>query len=170
MVKQNKRDKSTIYSSIIKNKKYKDLDINGNSISNNIFISNNDSTSNDDSTFNDSISDDNFISDDDSKFSINHKKIESNKLGSNIKIQKSCIIYLCDNSEGKSACKELGVGGNGICIHNRQRKICKDGKDLGIGGGCICDHYRERRRCKDCKKLGIVGGCLFNHNNQKSQY
>ena len=55
-------------------------------------------------------------------------------------------------------CKNIGVGGNGICEHNKRKTRCKECK-----GGSICEHGKHRAICKDCK-----GGSICEHNNQKS--
>ncbi len=44
-----------------------------------------------------------------------------------------------------------------MCLHGRQKNICKD-----CDGTSICEHNKRRDRCKDCKGVGICS-----HNRQK---
>jgi len=72
-------------------------------------------------------------------------------------------------------CKVLGIGGGGLCEHNRKRNQCKPCGGSSIcshgrmrahcvdcGGTSICPHRRRRNRCKVCKGNSI---CL--HGNIK---
>ena len=63
---------------------------------------------------------------------------------------------LSDFYEGRNQCKTCRYQ-NSKCIHNKEKKHCKDCK-----GGSICNHNVVRSRCKDCK-----GGSICNHNKQK---
>ena len=66
-------------------------------------------------------------------------------------------IYLCIHNRQKALCKDCG--GNQICIHNRQKSICKD-----CGGSQICIHNRLKSTCKDCGGNDI---CI--HNKLKNR-
>ena len=70
---------------------------------------------------------------------------------------KKKYIYLCIHNRQKALCKDCG--GNQICIHNRQKSICKD-----CGGSQICIHNRRKNRCKDCGGNDI---CI--HNKLKNR-
>ena len=57
----------------------------------------------------------------------------------------------CIHGRGKyycKECKELRVGGGGICEHGRQKYVCRD-----CGGADICDHGIAINTCNICYKL-----------------
>jgi hypothetical protein len=41
------------------------------------------------------------------------------------------------------------------CQHNRRITFCKECKQLGIGGKGICEHDKYRYRCVECNGEGI---------------
>lgn len=84
-------------------------------------------------------------------------------------------------------CKQLGVGGSGlckhdrrknrcrlcggasICEHNKSRHICIECKKSNKGGGGICEHDKIRRICRRCKELEKGGQRICEHNKNKSK-
>src|SRR6266478_5176011 len=55
-------------------------------------------------------------------------------------------------------CKALGIGGIGICEHNKRRSQCKE-----CDGSDFCEHHRRRLYCRECKALGIGGSQICEH-------
>ena len=51
-----------------------------------------------------------------------------------------CVFFISQE------CKAAGIGGNGICIHDKRRGRCVD-----CGGSEMCRHGRRLARCFDCK-------------------
>ena len=60
-----------------------------------------------------------------------------------IPADSDCLYCLYDLPQD---CKAAGIGGNGICIHDKRKGRC-----LECGGSEMCRHGRRLARCFDCK-------------------
>ena len=91
-----------------------------------------------------------------------HIKRHINDFFDDGKEYKTCIHcrqtpkQLCIHGRQRQVCKDCG--GSQICEHNRQRHNCKD-----CGGSQICEHNRRRQFCKECG-----GSQICEHNRKKS--
>jgi hypothetical protein len=50
---------------------------------------------------------------------------------------------LCVHDKQKYVCKECL--GNGICIHNKRKTLCKE-----CSGGSLCEHNKDKSKCIEC--------------------
>ena len=62
----------------------------------------------------------------------------------------------CKHSNNRDTCPECRKA---LCIHNRQRSICRDCK-----GASICPHMKRRTRCIECG-----GGSLCQHGRRRGK-
>jgi hypothetical protein len=63
----------------------------------------------------------------------------------------------CIHNREKKSCKDCG--GSQICVHNRIKSCCKECK-----GGSICEHKRKRNTCKECGNASQI--CIHNKHKQ----
>ena len=68
--------------------------------------------------------------------------------------------YKCNNSVCKSIGKKNDIKvGIGLCIHGRQRSVCRE-----CGGKGICEHGRRRTTCRECG-----GASICEHDRRRSE-
>ena len=51
------------------------------------------------------------------------------------------------------------------CLHGKQRQVCRECKQLGIGGNSICVHDRQKPQCSICSPKGT-----YNYYKHSSSY
>jgi len=56
----------------------------------------------------------------------------------------------CAHGHSKQYCKKCN--GSGYCVHGKNKSLCKDCKFVGVGGGGLCHHDKVRGKCGKCKK------------------
>lgn len=93
-------------------------------------------------------------------------------------VRNPCKHGKADKGYNCKECKAEGIGGKGICEHQRVRSECKDCGGASIcehkrvrsqciecGGSSFCEHQRRRSECKECRENLPIEECLSRYKN-----